>query len=441
MLRFIHLIKGTFIDAIKVTASKEGIRRVYGVSLYRNAIYLMLNSIVSALLGIVFWILAARFYRPTDVGLAAALIAAIGLVSSFSNLGLQIGIIRFLPNAGETSIKMINSCFTVSGLASLVTAVIFISGIPFWSPALLPVREHPIFLASFILFAVLLTLCGFLGQVFVAKRSAKFTFIQGLTIGALKLLLVVIFAPFMGTFGIFGSVGVAMAIFTLVAMLWLLPRVQKGYIPLPGISKTPISGMVHYSLRNYFAHFFWGLPTIVLPLMVVNILGTEMNAYFFIASSIAALLFMLPAAISLSLFAEGSYRDDLLWASTLKSIKICLVILPPPVLLIFGIGDKLLLLFGEAYAQNATTLLWILALSVLPLSIIHIFLSIKRVQKDMKSIMGVSVATTCLVLGLSYLLMNRMGITGVGIGWTGGQTIIASLIMLQCRVCHRELTT
>ena len=428
MVKVTSFIKETLNSAFKAVTSKEGLKSLYGVSLYRNSLYLMLNSLLTALLGFVFWIVVARFYEPADVGLAAALIATIGLLANFSTLGLHIGVVRFLPGAGEGSVKMINSCLTLSGLASVVAAVVFIVGLPFWSPALLLIRQHPIFLASFILFTAILTLSGLLGQVFVAKLSAKFILIQGITISVLKIPIVIILATFFGAFGIFASVGVAMAISTLVAMLWFLPRVQSGYVPRPSLCKSVINDMAHYSLGNYLAGLAWGVSTMLLPLMVVNILGAETNAYFYIAWSIATLLFIIPASLSLALFAEGSHREELLWANTLKALKLCLVILIPAILLIFALGDKLLLLFGEVYSQNATTLLWILALSVFPLSVIHIFLSIKRVQKDMKSIIGVSAATMCFTLGLSYLLMTKMGIIGVGIGWTVGQAIVASLI-------------
>ena len=106
----------------------------------------------------------------------------------------------------------------------------------------------------------------------------------------------------------------------------------------------------------------------------------------------------------------------------------------------FFIGDKLLLLFGHAYSQNATILLRILAFSALPLSINHIFLSIKRVQKDVRGIIALSAATACLSLGLGYFLMMKMELIGIGLGWLVGQAIVAIVVgsIFSIKLWHRH---
>jgi len=39
--------------------------------LYKNAYFLMAREAATAVLGLVFWIVVARFYSPAEVGLAA----------------------------------------------------------------------------------------------------------------------------------------------------------------------------------------------------------------------------------------------------------------------------------------------------------------------------------------------------------------------------------
>jgi O-antigen/teichoic acid export membrane protein len=405
------------------------LRAQYSLPLYANASYLILNSVIGSLLGFVFWVIAAKFYTAADVGLAAAIIAAMMLLANLANLGFGFGLIRFLPEAKDKATPMINSSFTLAGLAALVFAIIFLAGLGFWSPTLIFLRQQPLFFASFVLFTIAFTLFNLLNQVFIAERTAKFTFIQGLTAGILKIPISIILAAFFGVFGIFASTGVATSLPMPASVLWFLPRVQKGYIPLPTINKRVIKEIAPYSLGNCLADLLWFTPHLLFPLIVVNTLGAEMNAYFYIAWSIATALFMIPSSISSGLFAEGSYERDLLRVNTVKSLKLCLFILLPAILLVFFIGDKLLLLFGYAYSQNATILLRVLAFSTLPLSINYISLSIKRVQKDMRGIIALSAAIACLSLGLSYFLMIKMELIGIGIGWLAGQSIVA-LVML-----------
>jgi len=416
-------------QVLRVATCPKLLKRHFENPLYKNAYYLMANTMATSLLGFVFWMVVARFYSPTDVGLASAIIAATGLLASLSNLGLGFGLIKFLPTAGGKTTRMINSCFTLSGLISLLATLIFLAGLDFWSPALLPVREHPIFLFAFVIFTVAFTLSPLLDQTFIAQRSAKFAFIKNVAAGVIKIPIPVVFATFFGAFGIFASAGLGVAAATTVAALWLLPKIQRGYQPFPILQKEVINDMVHYSLGNYSAQLLWVAPSLVFPLMVVNILGAEANAHFYIAWMIAGLLMMIPNAISISLFAEGSYDEKGLLQNTKRSLVLALLLVLPAVLVVFALGSKLLLLFGETYSRNATALLWVLVLSAFPLSINYLYLSFCRVRKNIRRLIRISAVASCLALGLSYPLMLRVGILGVGIGWTAAQSLVALIIV------------
>src|SRR4030042_3602740 len=94
----IAFIKETIINAARVLTSKEEIEKLFRVSLYRNAIYLMLNSVTYSVSGFIFWIIAARFYTDVEVGEGAAVIAAVTLLMQISHLSLGFALIRFLPS-------------------------------------------------------------------------------------------------------------------------------------------------------------------------------------------------------------------------------------------------------------------------------------------------------------------------------------------------------
>ena len=73
-----------------------GLKSLYSVSLYRNTIYLILSFMTINLSGFIFWILAAKLYKPEDVGLASAAISAALFLANVSGLGLGFGLIRLL---------------------------------------------------------------------------------------------------------------------------------------------------------------------------------------------------------------------------------------------------------------------------------------------------------------------------------------------------------
>jgi O-antigen/teichoic acid export membrane protein len=169
--------------------------------------------------------------------------------------------------------------------------------------------------------------------------------------------------------------------------------------------------------------------TLVLPLMVVNILGAEQNAYFYIGWTVGNLLLMVPIMASFSLFAEGSHAEERLGQEVKRSLKFIAPILVLAILILVLLGDKILLLFGEAYSQNATKLIWIVAISALPLSINQVYFGIRRVQKRMKGVIGLSACIAIITLILSYLLLPRMGIVGAGIAWLVAQSLAAAVIV------------
>ena len=139
---------------------------------------------------------------------------------------------------------------------------------------------------------------------------------------------------------------------------------------------------------------------------------------------------MIPTAVSTSLFAEGSYDETQLRSDIRRSLKMAFVILVPAVILVLVIADKILLLFGGAYSENATSLLRILSLSTLPLAINIIYLGIKRVQQDLKSIVGLTAFMAVVTLGLAYVLLSDMGINGAGIAWLAGQGVTALVVIV-----------
>ena len=61
-------------------------------------------------------------------------------------------------------------------------------------------------------------------------------------------------------------------------------------------------------------------------------------------------------------------------------------------------------------------------------------------QKDTSGMIRLSVAITVITLGLSYILVGKMGILGVGVGWTVGQTIVAIVVgsIFAIRLWHRR---
>ena len=123
-------------------------------SLYRNSIFLMLDTAILAIFGFVFWDIAARNYSVHDVGVTATLISAAGLITLVSALGFDSTIIRYLANSKSPK-KLIDTAITITGAASIIGACIYLLIVNTSTNNLSFMHGSPLYFAIFVVFMVI----------------------------------------------------------------------------------------------------------------------------------------------------------------------------------------------------------------------------------------------------------------------------------------------
>jgi O-antigen/teichoic acid export membrane protein len=186
--------------------------------------------------------------------------------------------------------------------------------------------------------------------------------------------------------------------------------------------------MTKFSLGNYIAGFIGGLPAMVLPILITNLIGAKFSAYFYLDMMIANLLYIIPMATSQSLFAEGSYSESDLKIQLKKAIKIISLLLIPAILVTFLFGKYILLVFGKEYSSEGVIFLQILAISGIFLSINYIGNSIFYIKHRIKLIILVNFIGASIILSLSIILIQQ-NLLGIGVGWAMGQGIISIIYL------------
>lgn len=395
-------------------------------SLYINAFYLMIGTVGTSFMGFVFWIIAARFYKSNDIGLASAAISASHLIGIFAELGFVISLIRFLPSAGNDANILVNTCFSLCGLTSFILSILFLSAIEFLSPSLALIRNEPLSLIAFIAYSWVCVQTSLISSFFIAKRATKYITIQAFLSKPLNIAFVILFAFVVNSsFSILLSMLISSLFAILIGFFWFMPKLQKGYKPLPKIKVRILKNIYNYSLGSYVSRVFLLIPAHIFPIMVVNVLGAEINAYFYIAWSFISILQIIPSSISNSLFAEGSNQELFFHEKIMKSLKLIFLMLIPSILFFVIMADKLLLIFGHSYSKNASITLQILSLSVIPWSMNYLYITLGRVKKDLKGILIVSISAAVLALGIGYILMPFWGLIGASLGWLIGLSVVA----------------
>jgi O-antigen/teichoic acid export membrane protein len=285
------------------------------------------------------------------------------------------------------------------------------------------------YFTSFVIFTAASAIMSLLSHSFIATRQAGYVLGQGVIFSLLKLALVAILSVFFSSFGIFSAWGLATAVAIAIGSFIFLRRIQGSCRPVPAIKGNLLNMIFRFSFTNYLSALLWDAPTFILPLIVVNILSPEQNAYFYVALALGGLLKAIPMSASLSLFAEGSYRREDLKNNIHRSLKIILVLLLPAIGVILLLGDKLLLLFGQPYSQHGTRLLWLLAIAALPTSLNFIYISVKRVEKNLAGVLLITAFVAITTIALSYVLLPGMGLPGAGVALLTAQGTAAMVVL------------
>ncbi len=416
---------------------RDGWRRLtlhWRSSLHANSFYLIAANGVSAAFGFLFWTAASRLYPAQEVGLAAAAVSAIALLSMLAVLGLDYAMVRFLPQAADTQ-RIINSSLTIGGVAALTLSFIFIAGLGLWSPVLLPLQHNAPFVAALVISTVFTALSALLAGVFVAGKQANLVFFQSCIFSGAKVLFVVILAGVPQVMGLMSAWAMGTLVSLASGIAFFLPRIEgERYRFQLMLRPNAVSDMAHFAFSNYIANVLWSAPTFLLPLLVLNVAGPAANAYFYVALNVSALVAVIPMAISLSLFAHGSHDTEALVRHTVDSGRLMLSLLVPAIAAVFFLGGKILLVFGRSYSDQATRLLWVLALSTLPMTVNFLFFAVSRIQLRMAGVVACTGWILVVTLGLSAFLLPRMGLIGVGVAWLIAQVSAAVVILSRYRL-------
>lgn len=361
------------------------------------------------------------------MGLGAAAISVVNILVLVSTLGLDAAIVRFLPHTPDQR-KTLDTVMIVVSSAAFVSSAVFMIGLDSWASALLPLQYDRAFVLGLPLATISATLLAVFGGVFLAREQTRLVLVQSTIFGATKLAAVRALTGVNGASTLVGAwaIGAAAA----AATAGWLTRGRRG-TELPFGVRAPIDGVKRFALANYAGTLVGAAPMYLLSLVIANRVGPEANAYFYIATSINGLLVMIPAAAGLSLFASGSRDYQSIPHLVGGSMRLAFGMLLPALVAIWLLGGWLLLVFGRGYSEEGTRLLWVLALSNLPLTLNILFFNIRRIQQRMRDVLLAMGWILGMTMVLSLVLLPRFGIIGAGFAWLISQGSAAAIILFR----------
>ena len=405
--------------------ARRRIARHLADPLYLTGYYLILGTGVSGVLGLAFWGVAALEYPPEVVGLNSAVISAVTLVSGVGTLGLSAVLVRYLPIAGRSARSLTLRSYALTFALSLVLGLAAALSSALWAPSL-DFLNDGWWLAGFTVAVALTTIFTLQDAVLTGLRAAKWIPLENSLFSLAKLVLLFGFVAALPDSGPFAAWSVpllaAVALVTLLIFRRLLPlRREAGTVDR--------RQMIDMAAGNYAGMLFDLAATFFLPILVANLTTPTQTAYFFIPWMTSIAIELVALSMMSSLTVEAAANLDSLRDLARRSLRHSLLLAAVLAAAMAAVGPLLLQFFGEGYADAGTTLLWLLAAGQIPNVVVVLGITIARIQHRGRTVLIVLAAQATMVIALSTVLIETMGIEGVGIAWTATQSALALVLL------------
>ncbi|MCW3044735.1 MAG: Membrane protein involved in the export of O-antigen and teichoic acid-like protein [Actinobacteria bacterium] len=404
--------------------------------LLRNGYALIINVGATSVLGLLYWVLAARLYSPAEVGVGNA---AISLMQLLAGIGGQLtfaaALARFIPRAGGGSRRLAFFSYLLAGSAGVAVSLVYIAVIHihvgFFNriPAVL---GHSWLLAA-ALGASVTVWCLFALQdaVLTGIRQAVWIPVENGLYGVVKIGMLVALAHVTQHYGIFTS-------FTLPAFIALFPTnyfIFRRLLPRHmRASATEPVGVSVRSIRRFMGGDYLGTVLFMatgtlLPVLILARLGKAEAGYFASAYLIIYALDLVTVNLGVALMVEGAMDRSLLRHHAATVIRRILAIIGPAVAVLVLFAPRVLGVFGHAYAVHGSGLLRLLAVAVLAKAVTSLYIALSRVERRVGQIAFWQAVLLLSITGLSWWLMGRFGIDGVGLGYLVSQVVVAFCLL------------
>lgn len=402
-------------------------------SLVRNSGGIMATSVVNALLGYGYWVLAAGLMPTVQVGLGSAATSALVIISLAVHLGAGSGLIARLPGRGTPQQWRLTVTATLLA-TTLVTLIVALAALFPLGAVVTPLRVLTgrwDAAAWFVLGATAWTGAGVLDYVFIAERRSDLMLVRNASTAVAKLAGLALLAASMrpvGATAILATWAVSASVGTVVGLLLCHRSLHPlSRVPLRSMGSELIS-LMRPSIGHHAISVCGLLPTYLLPVVVTARLGAAENAYFYTTWMIGSAVFMISPAVSSALFAEGSHGSARLLqlARRASLITLAALILPSGVLCL--IGRDVLTLFGSGYTVGYS-LLVTLVLSAFPDTVSNATVATLRVRGLLGRAAALNLLIAVVALAGAWLGTPRLGILGAGLAWLGAQTVGALAVL------------
>jgi O-antigen/teichoic acid export membrane protein len=168
------------------------------------------------------------------------------------------------------------------------------------------------------------------------------------------------------------------------------------------------------------------LPTLVVPLIVLDRLGAPAAAYYFVAFQVATLLYATAYAVEQTFLAEGAHADADWPALRRRSRRVLMALCLPACAALVAAAHWVLLAFGTGYSQHAAPSLILLAIAAIPLAANNWLWTVLRLSGRLSALVLSSGVYAIAICGLAWFLAPH-GLSALTAAWPIGGLLGAAV--------------
>ena len=430
--------------------------RAASLPVVSSGLSLASSTVITAGLGLFFWIIASRIYvDEAEFGVGATAISTMMMLADLACVGLRTGLVKFVPTLGSQRPRIVTQAYSIAFVTSSTVAMVFLVGLGLWAPRLSALTATLVTAVFFVLATSFWSTFILEDSVLTGIRKARWVPVENAVFGVAKIALLWPMSTISSELGVF--LAWALPVFPIVIGVNLLIvvrtlRAQPPAQPQPGdepiapaltvhgtrnatsAADLGLPGLLSYSSADWLASVARLAATGVGPLLVLGVVGQAAAGYFNIAWLVAYTTFLLSINVSDAMLAESSFDLGDLNANSRHALLLSLA-LTAPIVLVGVTGAPLILnIFGQRFADNGSGLLRLLLLAAIPNVAYQTFLGRLRSLGRMRAVIALEAALATVVLAVGVVALRRMGLAGIGLAWLiglGSLGLIAVIVETQ----------
>ena len=352
----------------------------YNARMIINATTMVATMVMAGVLGIGFWWLAARYFTVDQIGIASTAVAAMLLLGEVGVIGFSTMVVGEIPKNREEAPALIATAVSVVFVIGGMLGILFALIAPLLSSDLSIIGSQVDYVLLFALGVGLTSVSLVVDLSTVGLNRGEYQLWRNAFFSVVKLVLLFLLAKFWIAHTSM-TIYAAWAVGALIALA--LPIVILAQLKFPlrrfQVKRSILKSVSWAVIGHHILNLSVNGPGMLITVMVTILLSATYAASFYVSWMTTSILYMIPLSLSTSLYAVASMETHSMAIRLRFSLGSSLLIAISAILVIFVIAGPFLSFFNETYAEQSTSVLRVLSLSVLPYTIMMHYVAIARV--------------------------------------------------------------